>query len=122
MSSEAPSTRSRAGGGGSVRTCIGCRERAAKSELLRVVASDRGAGLEVVPDPAGRAPGRGAHLHPTSACLELALRRRAFARALKTESSGKRLVTAAVEDFVARPADTEKHPEQKLEQQLMSTR
>src|SRR3954453_9909957 len=107
---------------GPVRTCVGCRQRAAKRELLRVVASDRGAGLEVVPDPAGRAPGRGAHLHPTSACLELALRRRAFARALKTESSGKCLVTAAVEDFVARPAVTEKHPEQKLEQQLMSTR
>jgi predicted RNA-binding protein YlxR (DUF448 family) len=28
-------------------------------------------------------PGRGAHLHPWSACLELALRRQAFVRALK---------------------------------------
>jgi predicted RNA-binding protein YlxR (DUF448 family) len=102
MSSEASPTRSRTGLGGSVRTCVGCRQRAAKFELLRVVASDRGAGLEVVPDPAGRAPGRGAHLHPTAECLELALRRRAFPRALRTESSGKRLATAAVEDFVAR--------------------
>jgi predicted RNA-binding protein YlxR (DUF448 family) len=68
--------------------------------LLRVVADDRGAGLEVVPDPAGRAPGRGAHLHPTSACLALALRRRAFPRALKTEGAG-RLATTAVEDFIA---------------------
>jgi uncharacterized protein len=84
----------------SVRTCLGCRQRAAKSELLRVVASDRGAGLEVVPDPARRAPGRGAHLHPTPDCLALALRRRAFPRALRTES-GSRLVTAALEDFVA---------------------
>ena len=50
-----------------------------KHELLRVVAGD-GA---LVPDPAGRAPGRGAHLHPTLECLELALRRRAFTRALK---------------------------------------
>ena len=55
-----------------VRTCIGCRQRAAKSELLRVVAGDRGLACEVVPDPAGRAPGRGAHLHPTTECLELA--------------------------------------------------
>ena len=92
MSSVAP--------GGTVRTCVGCRRRAAKSELLRVVAGDRGAGLEVVPDPAGRAPGRGAHLHPTSTCLELAVRRRAFARALKTSGPGGRLVTTAVEDFV----------------------
>ncbi|HYO41064.1 MAG TPA: YlxR family protein [Nocardioidaceae bacterium] len=94
-------SRSTAGHEGSVRTCVGCRQRATKSELLRVVAGDRGAGLEVVPDPAGRAPGRGAHLHPTSACLELALRRRAFARALKTEGPGGRLATTAVEDFVA---------------------
>jgi len=28
-------------------------------------------------------PGRGAHVHPTSACLDLALRRRAFGRALR---------------------------------------
>ena len=66
-----------------VRTCIGCRERTSTSELLRVVAGDRGSGLEVLPDPAGRAPGRGAHLHPTIECLELAERRRAFPRALK---------------------------------------
>jgi predicted RNA-binding protein YlxR (DUF448 family) len=37
----------------------------------------------VVPDPRGTAPGRGAHLHPTTACLELAERKRAFPRALK---------------------------------------
>jgi predicted RNA-binding protein YlxR (DUF448 family) len=83
----------------SVRTCLGCRQRAAKSELLRVVASDRGAGLEVVPDPARRAPGRGAHLHPSAECLALALRRRAFPRALRT-AGGSRLATGALEDFV----------------------
>jgi uncharacterized protein len=100
MSSKHPTSSTRAGSGGSVRTCVGCRQRAAKSELLRVVASDRGAGLEVVPDPAGRAPGRGAHLQPTTACLDLAIRRRAFPRALKTEGSGGRLATTAVEDLV----------------------
>jgi len=85
---------------GSVRTCIGCRQRAAKSDLLRVVAADRGAGLEVVPDPAGRAPGRGAHLHPVPECLDLALRRRAFPRALRVQQAGG-LVTTAVQDFVS---------------------
>ncbi len=83
---------------GSVRTCIGCRQRAEKSELLRVVASDRGPDREVLPDPAGRAPGRGAHLHPTTECLELAVRRRAFPRALKVEG---RLATTVVESFLA---------------------
>jgi uncharacterized protein len=97
---------------GSVRTCIGCRERAEKIELLRVVVGDRGAGREVVPDPTGRAPGRGAHLHPTTECLELALRRRAFLRALRSEPG---LATTAVEDFVrnteppAAPSSTQQH-------------
>jgi predicted RNA-binding protein YlxR (DUF448 family) len=47
-------------------------------------------GPAVVPDPRGTAPGRGAHLHPTTACLELAERRRAFRRALRYEG-GKAL-------------------------------
>ena len=51
----------------------------AKSELLRLAVVD---GC-LTPDPAGRAPGRGAHLHPDLDCLELAVRRRAFARALR---------------------------------------
>jgi len=52
--------------------------------LLRFVAIDRGADhFSVVPDPARRRPGRGAHLHPDPACLALAERRRAFGRALR---------------------------------------
>lgn len=62
-----------------VRTCIGCGERAAKSDLLRVVA----AGDEIVPDETFRLPGRGAYLHPSLACLERAERRKAFPRALR---------------------------------------
>jgi predicted RNA-binding protein YlxR (DUF448 family) len=90
---------------GSVRTCVGCRQRATKRELLRVVAGDRGSGLEVLPDPGGRAPGRGAHLHPSAECLELALRRRAFARALRARTA---LGTTAVEDYV-RAGGSQKH-------------
>lgn len=62
-----------------IRTCIGCGERAARTELIRVVA----AGGEIVPDAASRLPGRGAYLHPRLACLERAQRRKAFARALR---------------------------------------
>ncbi|MGH3331499.1 MAG: YlxR family protein [Nocardioidaceae bacterium] len=68
---------------GPVRTCVGCRKRTAKQELLRVVAGGSEHGPAVVPDPRGKAPGRGAYLHPTVECLELALRRRAFTRALR---------------------------------------
>jgi predicted RNA-binding protein YlxR (DUF448 family) len=51
--------------------------------LLRVVAVSGRAVTGVVPDPARRRPGRGAHLHPDPACLALAERRRAFGRALR---------------------------------------
>ncbi|UWE11885.1 YlxR family protein [Actinacidiphila bryophytorum] len=61
------------------RTCVGCRQRAAKSELLRVVMS----GDACVPDHRGTLPGRGAYLHPALACLDLAVRRRAFGRAFR---------------------------------------
>ncbi|WP_312856295.1 YlxR family protein [Nocardioides pelophilus] len=68
---------------GPVRTCIGCRKRATKRELLRVIAgSDTHGHPVVVPDPDGTAPGRGAHLHPSLGCYDLAVRRKAFSRAL----------------------------------------
>ncbi|HET7734552.1 MAG TPA: YlxR family protein [Nocardioidaceae bacterium] len=62
-----------------VRTCVGCRARVPVTELLRVVARD-GA---VLPDVRRTAPGRGAHVHPTPDCVELAVRRRAFPRAFR---------------------------------------
>jgi predicted RNA-binding protein YlxR (DUF448 family) len=84
---------------GPVRTCIGCRQRVATSELLRVVAGRDAHGQPaVVPDPSATAPGRGAHLHPTTACYDLAVRRRAFARALRLESG---LASTPVEDYLS---------------------
>jgi predicted RNA-binding protein YlxR (DUF448 family) len=44
----------------------------------------------VVLDPGGSAPGRGAHLHPSLACFELAERKRAFTRALRHDAAGGR--------------------------------
>ena len=66
-----------------IRTCVGCKARAAKSSLLRLVVAGDG----IVPDPQARRPGRGAYLHPSLACLELAQRRRAFSRALRVPGS-----------------------------------
>ena len=60
-----------------MRTCIGCRRTAHKSELVRLVWQQT-----VVVDPRQREPGRGAYLHRGPDCLALALRRRAVTRAL----------------------------------------
>lgn len=80
-----------------VRTCVGCRVRAAKSDLLRVVAVE---GV-LLPDPRGTSPGRGAHLHLDRECLALAERRRAFPRALRLDGP---LDSAQLLDYVAQRA------------------
>ncbi|MDQ6849073.1 MAG: YlxR family protein [Actinomycetota bacterium] len=85
-----------------MRTCIGCRKRTVAAELLRVVvvpgAPD--SGPVVVPDPRRRAPGRGAWLHPASECVELAERRRAFARALRVPAATD---LTALREYLAKP-------------------
>jgi uncharacterized protein len=66
-----------------VRTCVGCRQRGAASELARIVAQRDDRGAVLVLDLEGRLPGRGAHLHPSVECLDRALRTRGFVRALR---------------------------------------
>jgi uncharacterized protein len=63
-----------------VRTCVGCGQTAEQPELVRVKAE---AGRVVVDH--ARTGGRGAWLHPAEACLDRALKRRSFARALRVE-------------------------------------
>lgn len=55
-----------------VRTCVGCRGKSSKGELLRLVSSGEGT-LRV--DPQGRYPGRGAYIHPSKECWLKAQRR-----------------------------------------------
>ena len=62
------------------RSCVGCRVRAPKAELLRVARTP--AGVRV--DPLGTAPGRGAYVHREPACVRAALRKGALASALRT--------------------------------------
>jgi predicted RNA-binding protein YlxR (DUF448 family) len=69
-----------------IRMCAGCRGRATKPELIRVVARD---GVGVV-DPTQTEPGRGVYLHPRPECLEQAVRRRSMGRLLRAEIDGPR--------------------------------
>ena len=70
------------------RTCVGCRGRAPRTELLRFVIDERGA---VVIDPRAAVGGRGAWCHRSGACVDEALRAGALARALRTGLAGNEL-------------------------------
>ena len=86
-----------------IRTCIGCRVTDSRSVLLRVVAGVAHEGVTpLVPDPRRHLPGRGCWLHPTRDCFDLALRRRAFVRALRIEGATEpSVVLAWVESHLA---------------------
>jgi len=97
---------------GPVRTCIGCRVRASAAELLRVVAAPGRTATAVVPDPRRRAAGRGAWVHRSPDCVELAERRRAFGRALRVTGP---IDIGAVKQYVADlgtnyPGETQRNP------------
>jgi hypothetical protein len=59
--------------------CAGCRERAPKKELIRIVRTPTG---DIVVDARDKAPGRGAYLCRKSACLKKAQKSRALERML----------------------------------------
>lgn len=83
-----------------VRTCVGCGARAPRQELLRVVHQN---GC-VIWDDRGALPGRGAWLHRDTACIERAIARGTFSRALRV--SGK-LDTSHIENRLNNMMDTQ---------------
>ena len=64
-----------------MRMCVGCREMKEKRSLLRVVKSPEGA---ISFDRVGKAPGRGAYVCKSKACLDRAVKARQLERALET--------------------------------------
>jgi len=64
---------------GPVRTCVGCRQRAEQTQLVRIVHQNN----ELLVSSASN--GRGAWLHSNRNCLDLAVTRKAFGRALKLD-------------------------------------
>ncbi|QDC07956.1 RNA-binding protein [Oceanicola sp. D3] len=64
------------------RRCIASGESYPISKLIRFVA---GPGGEVVPDIAGKLPGRGIWITPNRASLEKAIKKKLFSRAAKTQ-------------------------------------
>ena len=64
------------------RQCMGCRERRAKKEMIRVVRTPEG---NVSLDFGGKMNGRGAYLCPNPECLKKAIRSKALDRSLEVE-------------------------------------
>ena len=62
------------------RLCMGCRERKATRELIRVVRSPEGV---VSLDFGGKKNGRGAYICPNLECLKKAIRSKALDRSLE---------------------------------------
>ena len=62
------------------RQCMGCRERRAKREMIRVVRSPEG---NVSLDFGGKMNGRGAYICPDPECLKKAIRSKALDRNLE---------------------------------------
>ena len=88
-----------------VRSCIGCRGREDKVDLLRIVWSgDRAAGGCPVVDENQTAPGRGAYLHRTADCVGLAIKRRSLGRALRVPGVDPAALTVAVSPYLDGPS------------------
>lgn len=83
----------------SVRRCIASGELRPKAELIRFVADPGGT---VVPDLAGRLPGRGLWLSPRREDLERACARNLFARAAKAPLRVPEDLPARVEALLSR--------------------
>lgn len=66
-----------------MRQCIGCRERKAKYEFIRVVHTPEG---EVLIDATGRKNGRGAYICKNKECLEKAFKTGAINRTFKIQA------------------------------------
>ena len=66
------------------RTCVACRQKRDKKDLIRLVHIDNGT-IEV--DISARKPGRGAYLCPKKDCWEIGLKRNHLERALRTKLS-----------------------------------
>jgi predicted RNA-binding protein YlxR (DUF448 family) len=60
------------------RTCIGCGRKAGQADLVRLALVEGRVAVDRV-----RRGGRGAWIHPDEACLEKAVRRKAFGRAFR---------------------------------------
>lgn len=71
-----------------MRRCVGCNESKPKRTLIRICTPQEG---QVRIDLTGKAPGRGIYLCPDPQCFQLARKRKAIGRGLRTEITEEQL-------------------------------
>lgn len=72
------------------RTCVACRATRPKRDLVRIVRTPEG---EVLVDPRGKAPGRGAYLCRQRSCWTTALAQRRLEKALRSSLAPDSIAT-----------------------------
>ena len=82
------------------RQCMGCRDRKAKRDMIRVV---RGTDGTVSLDFGGKMNGRGAYICPSPECLKKAQRSKALERSLEVE------IPAEVYDRLSKEIEVDIH-------------
>lgn len=81
-----------------MRRCVGCMESKDKGELIRIAIYEG----ELLPDPSGRAKGRGIYLCKSNPqCFEAAVKRKAFERAVqgRVADEEKQALLSALEEL-----------------------
>jgi len=73
-----------------LRTCIGCRQVRPKRALVRLVVIDG----QLLVDPSGGVPGRGAYCCRVESCMDEVLRRDRLARAFRTSVNVSKVALA----------------------------
>ena len=64
------------------RTCVGCRQKKDKKDLIRVVINKEG---EIGIDRTGKMPGRGAYICDDINCLEKAIKTKSLEKSFETK-------------------------------------
>ena len=80
------------------RTCVGCRRKDVRENLVRIAARDSAAEV----DEQATIPGRGAWIHPDPGCLNRANRAHAFERALRAQNLDMTKIGLWLESIVSR--------------------
>ena len=96
----------------SLRTCVGRRTVTSPDQLVRVTTESTAAGPRVVADLRRQLGGRGAWVHATPRCVDLAIRKRAFNRSFRTAVSAQDLMEQL---RVLLPVQEDEHQESESE-------